>query len=58
MDERLHTALKHIRDKAIERAEKCVDDGAWDSASKAIDIACDADHICRKHMEMEKNAVK
>ena len=54
MDERMHTALMHIRDKAIERAEQCIDDGAWDSAGKAIDIACDADHICRKHMEMEK----
>jgi hypothetical protein len=49
MDDTMHTRLKHIRDKALERAEECVDDGRWESAGMAIDIAKDADHICRKH---------
>lgn len=54
MDDRTHTKLMHIKDKAIERAEKCVDDGRWESAGEAMDIAKDADHICRKWMQMKK----
>lgn len=50
MEDFMHTILKRIRDKAIMRAEKCIDEESWDSAGKAIDIAKDADHICRKHM--------
>ena len=53
MEEFIHTILKRIRDKAIMRAEKCIDDESWDSAGKAIDIAKDADHICRKHMMLK-----
>ncbi|MBR5186595.1 MAG: hypothetical protein IKW19_09895 [Akkermansia sp.] len=49
----MHTILKRIRDKAIMRAEKCIDEESWDSAGKAIDIAKDADHICRKHMMLK-----
>lgn len=54
MDERMHTKLMHIRDKALDKAEMCVDNGNWDSAGKAIDIAKDADHICRKWWTMKK----
>ena len=53
MEDFMHTILKRIRDKAIERAEKCIEDGRWESAGKAIDIAKDADHICRKHMMLK-----
>lgn len=54
MDDYMHTKLKHIRDKAIEQAEKCVDNGSWHLAGESIDIAKDADHICRKWMQMKK----
>lgn len=53
MEDFLHTILKRIRDKAIMKAEKCIDNDSWDSAGKAIDIARDADHICRKHMALK-----
>ena len=55
LDERQKTILKHIRDKAIEHAEKCVDDESLHSAGEWIDIARDADHILRKHEWMEKH---
>lgn len=54
MDESTHTKLMHIKLKAIERAVKCVDEGRWESAGEAMDIARDADHMCRKWMQMKK----
>lgn len=49
LDESQKTRLKHIRDKAMEHAEKCVEDECLTSAGEWIDIAVDADHILRKH---------
>lgn len=54
MEDFLHTILKRIRDKAIMKAEKSIDDGNWESAGEAIDIANDCDHICRKWLMMKK----
>lgn len=54
MDDYRHDKLKHIRDKAMERVEKCIEEGSWHSAGEAMDIAKDADHICRKWWTMKK----
>jgi hypothetical protein len=31
-----------------------VEDGRWESAGEAIDVARDADHICRKWWQTKK----
>ena len=48
VDEHTCTILQRIRDKAIEHAEKCVNDESLHSAGEWIDIAKDADKIIRK----------
>lgn len=53
MDTFLQNKLVHLRDKAIMRAEECLENGNWTGVGCAIDIAKDADHMLRKHMHLE-----
>ena len=46
---RLHTMMA----KALEHAEHAMEDHDWDKAHLMMEVARDADHVCRKHWVME-----
>ena len=48
---RLHTIMAH----ALEHCEKAMEDHDWEKAWHLMDVATDADHICRKHWMLEKH---
>ena len=55
LDEMTKSRIHTIMAKALEHCEEAMEDHDWDKAYKLMDVAKDADHICRKHWLMEKH---
>ena len=55
LDEMTKARLHTIMAKALEHCEEAMEDHDWHKAFQLMDVAKDADHICRKHWLMEKH---
>lgn len=53
LDEDTKAILHSMKAKALHKAHEAMDNGAYDTCMKMVDIYRDIDHICRKHWEME-----
>ena len=53
LDEITKSRIHTIMAKALEHCGEAMEDHDWDKAYKLMDVAKDADHICRKHWLME-----
>lgn len=49
LDEMTKARLHAIMAKALEKAEEKMEDHCYETAHYLMEIAKDADHICRKH---------
>ena len=56
MDTEHMSTLWHIFHHAVEHAEKCTENESPHSASEWMSVARDADHIIRKHEEIEEDS--